>query len=84
MHGGSTPASSGWDTLLSYPPKPNQSCHKTHTTSFELLRDGTIAWGRFQAEEVDHIRTDELVTFPLLDATVVLGSNIDQDNNLAL
>jgi hypothetical protein len=60
VHGRSTPASSGWDHISSYPQNPINGVTRPVNTSFALLRDDHVAWARFQRKISTHISPGQM------------------------
>jgi len=75
---------SGWDSSLAILKPQSNVVTRPDTTSFALLQDGHVAWGRFQAEDVDPYQTRRAVRSSLLNARPVLRAKFNYYNILAL
>ena len=84
VHGRSTPASSGWDRISSYPQNPINVVTRPLPQVSRSCEMINVAWARFQAEDIDSYQTRPAVRSSFLNVRLVQEELFDQNNILAL
>jgi hypothetical protein len=76
VHGRSTPASSGWDHISSYPQNPINVVTRPLPQVSRSCEMINVAWARFQAEDIDSYQTRPAVGSWLFNAQTVSSTTL--------